>query len=127
MVPHMGGYSFQPGYAYGAGFPSQHMGGAGSYEQQQQQQLLLPALPAPPQAGPQARLQGPPAFGMPGGSRQNPRWLPLSGSCCAVRGTLCARASCLRICKAAYRAHKQSHASCDTHARLGADHEALVR
>ena len=77
MVPHMGSYSFQPGYAYGTGFPAQHMGGAGSYEQQpQQQQLILPALPSPPQPGPQARLQRPPAYGMHGSSRQNPRWLP---------------------------------------------------
>lgn len=75
MVPHMAGYSFQPGYAYGTGFPSQQMGGAGSYEQQQPQQQLL-ALPAPAQPGVQARLQGAPAYGMPGSSRQNPRWLP---------------------------------------------------
>ena len=76
MVPHMGGgYSYQPGFAYGTGFPSQQMGGAGSYEQQQPQQQLL-ALPGPSQPGAQARLQGPPAYGMPGSSRQNPRWLP---------------------------------------------------
>ena len=90
MVPHMGGgYSFQPGFAYGTGFPSQQMGGAGSYEQQQAQQQQLLALPAPSQPGAQARLQGQPAYGMPGSSRQNPRWLP-TFIMLSIRGTSCA-------------------------------------
>ena len=73
MLPHPGGYGYQPGYPYGHGYGApQHLGGTGGYEQQQAAQAVAQL---PLQA---MQAQGPPQYGLPGSGRQtaHPRSRP---------------------------------------------------
>lgn len=89
MVPHMGGYGFQPGYAYGhGGFGAQHMGGPSGYETQQQQQQQGLTLAQPQQVPP----QGQPPYGGASSSRHymHPRSAPgASLPCCGLGRSCC--------------------------------------